>query len=313
MWIDKYAPKSLDQVVGNRTLLDMLSALCSSATFPHLILYGPTGVGKTSIINIIVESQTDKNSALFFSSIDDRSIQNIRDRISTFAPRKASGDQRKILVFEQADQLGEGVQQMMRTTMETYSKTTSFVFICDKLHGIIETIQSRCMVYKMAPVSIDDLVAHQQRILHDEAVEATSDEALRRIALLTNGDVRQCVNYLETCAAAACASGSPITVDVVNDVCVFPYLQTVQSIVESMLNADAVGAMTKIHALHSDGYTSSDIIMCLNTYFKMNPVETEKLHMACMKEISIAQYRITKANDSVLQLCGMVCRIMKCV
>jgi replication factor C subunit 2/4 len=321
MWIDKYAPQTIDEIIGNSLLVSKLAPLCRPVSdassggvvhFPHMILYGPAGVGKSSIVRMLVAAQLGEHSStalLNFDSTDDRCIQNVRDRICQFVPRKVPDGKKKMVIFEQADQLGDGVQQLMRTLMEKYAKHTVFVFVCDKLHGVIETVQSRSMVYQMKQIETEDMVAHEQRILRAEGVTDVSDDVCRTIAVLTNGDVRQCVNYLQTCVAAT--APAPLTLQTVNDVCVFPHLQTVSLIMEAIFAADALSAFGHLVELHTSGYTAVDVIMCLSTHMLMHPISCEATHLGLMKEIAIAHTRVTKGVDSALQLCGMVARMIR--
>jgi DNA polymerase III delta prime subunit len=322
MWVDKYAPKSIEDIKGNETLLRQLASFCNpecTDALPHMVLNGPTGVGKTTVINMIVKNQLrgmDRDTGLLcFNSADDRSIQAVRDKIYQFVPRKVPEGRRKIVVFEQADLLGEGVQQLMRTLMEKYAKHTTFVFVCDKLHGIIDTIQSRCIIYQLKRIEEGSIVQHLKYIAKEEGVGCVSDDVFKTFALLTKGDLRQCINYMQVCVAALSNSGeqaAPLNMDIVLEMCVFPHLQVVSEVFEAIAKRDVLAACSLVIDLYKSGYSAVDVLMFMNTLILLNSgYYDEDNQSMVMKEIAICHSRVTTGIDSEIQLCGMIARIIR--
>ena len=156
MWVNKYRPTSFEEVVGNEDVVRRFQMMAATKHVQHMILCGPTGVGKSSLIELLIKNVLGENrreALLQFDSSDDRGIQTVREKIHQFVPKLIHAHQTKMLVFEEAETIGEGVQQMMRRLMEKHSHHTTFVFVCTHLNGIIETLQSRCQIFRLSLVT----------------------------------------------------------------------------------------------------------------------------------------------------------------
>ena len=271
MWIDKYAPKSLDDFVGNTVIVHQIfQTMCDNheKNAPHLILSGSSGIGKTSLINMIIKNHIHNiedmhNLLLRFDSTDDRSIQSIREKISQFVPRKVSNGLQKIVLFEQADKLGDGVQQLMRGLMEKYTHNTIFIFVCDFIYGMNDAIQSRCMVYLFKSLTEEELISQQKKILEYENIKDVDTEILRTIAIIANGDLRQCINYLQV-SYGACIALNKMDLEIIKKICLFPHFNKIQELFKEMYDKNISNALEILINFHIDGYSSNDIIMFIN-------------------------------------------------
>jgi replication factor C subunit 2/4 len=84
-FIEKYRPTSLSELVGNTYAITQLQCLAQSGNFPHLILVGPPGTGKTSSIyclaSHLIPPPLLKSAVLELNASDDRGIDVVRDKI----------------------------------------------------------------------------------------------------------------------------------------------------------------------------------------------------------------------------------------
>ena len=191
-------------MVGNPELVRRFAMMCQTRYLQHMILCGPPGVGKSRLVQLLIDNLLGKaqhEAVLQFNSADERSNQVIREKIHQFVPKKVTVSSPKLVVFRQAEQLGEGVQQIMRRLMECHYHHAVFIFVCSDLNGMLETLQSRCHIFRFAPVSVAQQVPYLRTVAAKEGV-AADDAALGLIATLSNGDMRSSLNYLQ---AACCA------------------------------------------------------------------------------------------------------------
>ncbi len=88
-------------------------------------------------------------------------------------------------------------QTALRRIMETYSKGTRFILICNYSSRIIEPIQSRCAIFRFSRLAEDDVVGYLKVICEKEEVKF-EEKALRTIYKVSEGDLRQAINILES-------------------------------------------------------------------------------------------------------------------
>ena len=317
MWVTKYAPKSFSEILGNKEIVNRLYSISFTKKINHFILCGPPGVGKSLMVNMLTTQLLGsfvQEGLLYFSSSDERNIQNIREKIHQFVPKRINTTSSKIIIFEEAELLGEGVQQMMRRLMEKHAHHATFIFICSSLSGMIETLQSRCQIFQLFPIPIDEQVKKMEEIAKIEKIEY-SKSALETIAKLSHGDMRSCLNYFQTCFA----SSENITNDIVCNICLFPHYSILKKIFDLLLeNVDKrekdnnknrlYDIIKNVRKLYIQGYGGLDIIIFFNNYLKMIDIE-RRLYLELCKEISISHIRLSQGGDSFAQVCGLITRM----
>ncbi|MEM4246362.1 MAG: hypothetical protein QW390_03600, partial [Candidatus Bathyarchaeia archaeon] len=104
------------------------------------------------------------------------------------------------IILDECDEMTEPAQNALRRIMETSSRVTRFILICNYLSGIIPPIQSRCAVFQFRRLEEKEVEAHLTKIAKAEKVEITLD-GLSQIVEISEGDLRRAINILQTSAA----------------------------------------------------------------------------------------------------------------
>lgn len=125
----------------------------------------------------------------------------IRGQVKDFARTRAIGRfPYKLVILDESDALTSEAQQALRRTMESFAHVTRFILIANYSSRIIEPIQSRCAVFRFRALSDKDVRRYIERIVKHEHLKITED-AVRSIIEISEGDLRKVSNILQACAA----------------------------------------------------------------------------------------------------------------
>ncbi|HIE33710.1 MAG TPA: AAA family ATPase, partial [Candidatus Altiarchaeales archaeon] len=184
MWTNKYRPKRFDKIVGNQTLIAFLRKY---GWKKPLILYGPSGTGKSCIVECI----TNEFNLDMVEITDD----NIDNAVSISQTSSLYGN-RKLIVVDNVDQIRDmrKVTEFLKETRNPTILVTSD-FSSRRL-GNVKRLCEKIQTRRLTSASIKNLLF---RICKSEGISADND-VLMRIAENSNGDVRAAINDLETIA-----------------------------------------------------------------------------------------------------------------
>lgn len=190
---EKYRPNKLEEFVGNEQVKGQLQKFIDQNDIVNMMLYGPAGVGKTSLAKLIVQNLDC--TSLVINASDERGIETIRDKVSSFASTM-SFSPLKVVILDEADFLTIQAQASLRNVIETFSRTTRFIMTCNYIERIIDPLQSRCQVLKIVPPSKADVAKHLNTILEKEKVKFDL-KALANIINTHYPDIRKMLNTIQ--------------------------------------------------------------------------------------------------------------------
>jgi len=201
MWIEKYRPTELEEIISHDHILNTIQRLIIANQLPHLLFYGPPGTGKTTTALAVAKQLNKKywrSMTLELNASDERGIGVVRNRIKTFASTQQMFHHGlKLVILDEADAMTRDAQFALRRIMEQYTKNTRFILIGNYVNKIIPAIQSRCTRFRFSPLESEALCKRLQEICIKEAVNLV-DGTLETIIDLANGDMRRCLNILQS-------------------------------------------------------------------------------------------------------------------
>ena len=315
MWVEKYRPRTLDEVVGLNDVVKSLKAFMKKPqTMPHLMLAGIPGTGKTTIALCIAHElygQNWKSFTLELNASDERGIDTVRDRIKDFSrySRSGFGDiPFALVILDECDQMTGPAQTALRRIMETSSRTSRFILICNQSSKIIEPIQSRCAIFRFSRLDRQAMKEHLICIAKKEKVNLLP-EAAEQIVDYAEGDLRHAINALQTASAYKEGIVDEKTVALVIGEA---SPMQVQKMIRKALYGDFIEARkTMYEIMGSFGFSGSEIIRQIQReIFKMSDLTPEQ-KADLSNVIGEYDYRLTQGANSDIQLSALLAQFAK--
>ena len=205
---DRMRPKSLDEILGQGHLLDPgkpLRTAIERDQVPSMILWGPPGVGKTTLAQII--AKMTKSTFIPFSAVLS-GIKEIKD-IMAAAEKACRLGKRTIIFVDEIHRFNKAQQDAFLPHVERGNITLIGATTENPSFEVISALLSRTRVFVLKPLSDEDVATVLRRAVSREKFNI--DEAsIGAIALLANGDARTALNILDL-AMQGTPSGQPIT------------------------------------------------------------------------------------------------------
>ena len=301
IWTEKYRPKTLDEVVGQKSITDRLKGYVEAKNMSHLMFAGSPGTGKTTCALALARSMYGdswRGNFIELNASDDRGIDVVRGKIKDFArTAPVDGAEFKIIFLDESDALTNDAQGALRRTMEKYSKTCRFILSCNYSSKIIDPIQSRCAVFRFRPLSNEDIREYLERICKEENLEV-EEGALDALVYIARGDMRRAVNTLQT----ADSLGVPISVDVISKVSGSANEEEIMGILTSALAGKFTEASSKLDKVMIDyGLSGQDIIRQMHSQIFKLSVDTES-KVKLIDTTGEIEFRIIEGSNEKIQL-----------
>ncbi|WP_307473271.1 replication-associated recombination protein A [Cytobacillus purgationiresistens] len=191
-------PRSIDEVIGQKHLVSegkIISRMVKAKQLSSMILYGPPGVGKTSIASAIAGS-----TSFAFRTLN-AVTNNKKDMEVVAAEAKMSG--KVILLLDEVHRLDKAKQDFLLPYLENGMITLIGATTSNPYHAINPAIRSRCQIFELKPLTEEEIISalmtavnDKERGLGEKSINL-SEEALSHLASASNGDVRSSLNALE--------------------------------------------------------------------------------------------------------------------
>ena len=187
-------PKSLTDVVGQKHLIGnnkILTNMVKNKKLFSMILYGNPGTGKTSIANAIV-NDIDCNYRFLNATLNNKKDFDV-------VVEEAKMLDGLVLIMDEIHRLNKDKQDLLLPCLESGLITLIGLTTSNPYHKINPAIRSRCQIFKLEPLTKDDILAGLKKaLLNDEIKNIKIDEAtLKYIADISGGDLRFALNLLE--------------------------------------------------------------------------------------------------------------------
>ena len=204
-------PKKLSDVIGQEHLVGegkILTNLVKNKKLFSMILYGPPGVGKTSIANAITEELGVKHRFL------NATFNNKKDFEIVFEETKIYGN--IVLVVDEIQRLNKDKQDLLLPMLENGLITLIGLTTSNPYHKINPAIRSRCQIFELMPLKKEDISKGLLKASKSLSNIKVDKYVVDLIAAMSNGDFRFAINLLEV--AYYSSSDKKITTSLIKEI-----------------------------------------------------------------------------------------------
>ncbi len=299
IWIDKYKPLNIKEYEHCESIKNLLTNIIKNKYVPNLLLYGPSGSGKSSAANIISRNVTDINSILYINASDEKGIKTIRERIKTFINIKSNNI--KIIILDEADELSEESQLALRKIIEIKTINIRFIIICNYINNIINTLRSRFLNIKLNRLKIQDINKVCDKIIKKEQIKIDEDTK-NYLYNKCNLDIRKILIILQKLYE----NNDKIEIIDIND-----HMKIIEDKKILMVSNYKDGNKI-INKLISNGYNAYDIFKLVVEYVKQKIEKEDKvLYSGILLQMVKIDNKISKSSNNYIYMIKIIDIIIK--
>jgi len=200
LWIEKYRPATLSEVILSKSTRDILQAFLKNDEIPNIMFCGHAGIGKTSTSKVLIKTL---DAEFIYQNCSEVGIDTVRNDITGFSRTKSFNGKKKIVLLDEVDGMPSmDAQRSLRNVLEEYAAHCRFILTCNYKHRVITPLQSRCQFIDLDP-SIADVAKRCYTILKQENICIDDENKKRLIEMIRKffPDIRKCINEMQKFSA----------------------------------------------------------------------------------------------------------------
>ncbi len=202
LWVKKYEPITLDQIIGQKEIVQAFKSYIQRNFVPNMTLGGAPGLGKTLIVKCFAHDMGLMDSPglyHYLNASDERGIDMVRTTLKELAMAPIADNQVRLIVLDEGDSITQDAQAAMRAIIQSFSDNSRFIIIGNYTEDIIDAINSRCPLKVVQPITKDDIITMIKRIQEKEQFKITQD-AIDSLFIACKGDMRLMIGKLQDAA-----------------------------------------------------------------------------------------------------------------
>ena len=275
----KFRPASFDEVKGQDHIVTTLKNQIKMGRIGHAYLFtGTRGTGKTSVAKIFAKSVNCENpvdgspcgecsvcraiasgvsmNVIEIDAASNNGVDNIREIVEEVSYSPTEG-KFKVYIIDEVHMLSIGAFNALLKTLEEPPSYVIFILATTEVHKIPITILSRCQRYDFRRITIDTIANRLKELMIAENVPV-EDKALRYVAKMGDGSLRDALSLLDQCLAFH--FGKELTYDMALDVLGAVDQEVFSKLLNSIVKRDVLGCITILEEIIYKGRELSQFV-----------------------------------------------------
>lgn len=212
---ERLRPSTLNEYIGQKHLVApgaVLRQMIDSGHIASFILWGPPGVGKTTLAKIIAQQL---ETPFYTLSAVNSGVKDVREVIERASNSRFFNRQSPILFIDEIHRFSKSQQDSLLSAVETGAITLIGATTENPSFEVIRPLLSRCQVYVLKSLEMNDLLDLLHRavttdvVLKERQIELRETDAMLRFS---GGDARKLLGILDLAVASAAPQG-PVVID----------------------------------------------------------------------------------------------------
>jgi DNA polymerase III subunit gamma/tau len=279
----KYRSKSLEEVIGQKHVTDILARSLKQGRIAHAyLLTGPRGVGKTSIARILAHEinqlpYSEESTHLDIIEIDAASnngvddVRDLREKVQ-IAPVSAA---KKVYIIDEVHMLSKPAFNALLKTLEEPPEHVVFILATTDADKLPATIISRTQRFGFRSINRVDAIAHLKTIADKEKIKI-DDESLAIIADRGDGSFRDSISLLDQLSSLADQKAG-ITKDLVESTLGLAPNESVTALLDAIKSHDSTAIITLLDEFEQSGIQTTVLTSQLITSIRIRIGEHPQL------------------------------------
>ncbi len=321
----KFRPGIFDDVKGQEHIVTTLQNQIKANRIGHAYLFtGTRGTGKTTVAKIFAKTVNCENpkdngpcgecrtckaiaagasmNVIEIDAASNNGVDNIREIVDEVSYSPAEGKY-KVYIIDEVHMLSIGAFNALLKTLEEPPSYVIFILATTEVHKLPITILSRCQRYDFKRISIDTITGRMQELIDAEGVQV-EERALRYIAKVADGSMRDALSLLDQCIAFHL--GAELTYDKVLDVLGAVDTEVFSRLLRHVLDQNVLGCVQLLEEIIMQGRELTQFVTDFTWYLRNLMLVQSSEHLEDVIDMSTDNLARLKEEAHMLNMTSIV-------